>query len=89
LYEPGDRLADRNDRAGLRLDARQDAVAGRFDLDDRFVGLDLDERLALGDVIAFLLSPREQLAGFLRHLERRHHDAQRHDIADCGLRIAD
>src|SRR5690606_13314551 len=48
------------------------------DLDDRLVGLDLEEHLALLDGVAFLLEPRDELAGLLRHLERRHHYAGCH-----------
>ena len=50
----------------------------RLDLDDRLVGLDLEQHLALLDLLAFLLLPRDELARFLRHLERRHHDADGH-----------
>ena len=78
LEQPGDRLPDWNDVADLRGHARQHAVAGRFDLDDRLVGLDLEQHLAFLDLLAFLLLPRNQLARFLRHLERRHHHAHCH-----------
>ena len=75
LQQPRDRLADRNDVALLRGDAAKNPVALRLDFDDRLVGLDLEQHLALLDLLAFLLLPRNQLARFLRHLERRHHHA--------------
>ena len=76
--DPRDRLSDRNIGALGRLDSRENAVGGRFHFDDRFVGFDFEERLALGDAVAFLLPPGEELAGFLRHLEGGHDNAEGH-----------
>ena len=82
LQEPRDRLADGNDVALFCGDAAKNPVALRFDLDHRLVGLDLEQHLALLDLISLLLLPRDQLARFLRHLERRHHHAMA--ISDVG-----
>jgi hypothetical protein len=71
--EPRDRLADRNDVIDLGRDAGENAIALRLDLDDRLVGLDLEEHVALLDRLPFFLQPRDELARLLRHLERRHH----------------
>jgi hypothetical protein len=73
-----DRLPDGHDVAGVRRDAAKDAFRLRFDFDDRLVGLDLHEGLALGDAIPFFLKPGHQLSSFLGHLERGHHDANCH-----------
>jgi hypothetical protein len=78
LEQPCDGLPDWNDVAFLRGDAAENAVAARFDLDHGLVGLDLEEHLAFLDLISSLLLPGNQLACLLRHLERRHHDANRH-----------
>jgi hypothetical protein len=58
--------------------APQNAFCLRFDFDNRLVGLDLHEGLALGDAIPFFLTPGHQLASFLSHLERGHDDAYGH-----------
>ena len=47
LNQPRDCATDGDDRAGLRGDAGEHAVAGRFNFDDRFVGLKLHHWLAL------------------------------------------
>ncbi len=78
LQQPRNRLADRNDVAFLRCDPAKDAVTCCFDFDDRLVGLDLEQHLALLHLLAGLFLPRDQLARFLRHLQRRHHDANCH-----------
>jgi hypothetical protein len=53
---------------------------GGFDLDHRLIGFDFEERLALGDALAFFFSPGQEFAGFLRHFERGHYDADRHSV---------
>jgi hypothetical protein len=73
LQEPGDRLPDRHNVARLRADTAEDTVGLRLDLNDGLVGLDLEEHLAFLDLLALFLQPRDELARFLRHLERRHH----------------
>jgi hypothetical protein len=78
LKQPRDGLPDGHDVAGLGRYAAQNACRLRFDFDDRLVGLDLHQGLALGDAIPFLLTPGHQLSSFLGHLERRHNDAHSH-----------
>ena len=46
---------DGNVGAGLRRDAGENAVGGRFDFHHRFVGFDFEQRFAFGDALAFLL----------------------------------
>ena len=53
-------------------------VGLRLDFDDGLVGLDLEEHLALGDLLALFLLPGHQLAGLLGHLEGGHDDAYGH-----------
>ena len=53
---------DRDDVALLREDARHAPGGGRRDLDRRLVGLDLDERVVLGDLLAFADEPAGDLA---------------------------
>jgi hypothetical protein len=64
--------------AFFRRDTAEHTVARGLDLDHRLVGLDLEEQLAFLDRLPFFLQPLNELARFLRHLERRHHDADRH-----------
>src|SRR5581483_7858791 len=52
-------------------DAAQDARGGRLDLHVRLVGLDFEEHLALRDVVAFLLVPRDEAALVHRQPELR------------------
>jgi len=78
LHQPGDRLTDGHDVADLRGDAGEDAVLRGFDFHDGLVGFDFEEHLAFFDLLPLFLQPRHELAGFLRHLERRHDDAYRH-----------
>ena len=49
LQQPRNRLPHRHDVAGLRGDAAENPVAGRFDLDDGLVGFDFEQQLALLD----------------------------------------
>src|SRR5688572_23388648 len=78
LQQPGNRVADLNDVTGVSRDAAENPVAGGLDFDHRLVGLHLEEHLALANLLPLLLQPRDQLAGLLRHFERRHHDADSH-----------
>jgi hypothetical protein len=73
-------LSDRNVGARYGLDARQNTIGGRFDFDYRFIRFDFKERFAFRDAVAFLLPPAEKLAGFLRHLEGGHHNAEGHSL---------
>ena len=54
--------ADRGDLALRDEDARDEARGRRGDLDGRLVGLDLDERLVLGDLVADRDEPARHLA---------------------------
>ena len=81
LKQPADGLPDRHDVADLRGDAAENPGGLRLDLDDRLVGLDLEEHLALGDLVALVLLPGHQLAGLLGHFEGGHHDAHGHRSA--------
>ena len=51
---------------------RSPAARRGLDLDDRLVGLDLEEHVAFLDLLPFLLQPFEQRTGLLRHAEGRH-----------------
>ena len=79
-HDPGDCLTHGNIGAGLRCDAGENAVGGRFDFHHRFIGFDFEKRLAFGDAVAFFLSPGNELAGFLRHLESGHDNAEGHNV---------
>ncbi len=76
--DPRDRLSDWNVCASGCLDSGQNSVGRCFYFDDRFVGFDFEERFALGDTVTLLLAPGEELAGFLRHLQGWHYDAEGH-----------
>jgi len=71
-------LPYRDVRAFGGFDSRQDAVGRGFDFHDGFIGFDFEKRFALGDAVAFLLPPSDELAGFLRHLESGHYYAEGH-----------
>jgi hypothetical protein len=77
---PSDSLAHWDVRSDYTGNSGQDAVRRRFHFHHRFVGFDFEKRLAFGDALAFLLSPSDELAGFLRHLESGHHYAEGHNI---------
>jgi hypothetical protein len=87
-YDPRYRLTNRNVGALGRRDSREDAVGRRFDFDDGFVGFNFEERLPFGDAVTFLLPPGNELAGFLRHLESGHNNAEGHRVNICGVRPA-
>src|SRR5581483_1095190 len=55
-------------------------IGGGFNLDNSLIGLDLEQRFALGNGLAFFLQPRNDLPGFLRHFQRRHHYASCHNL---------
>ena len=76
--DPRNDLSYGNIRPRRRLDARKDAVGRRFHFDHRLVGFYFEERLPFGDAVALLLPPSEELAGFLRHLEGGHYNAEGH-----------
>src|ERR1700752_2527556 len=77
--DPGNRLPYWNVCSFGCFDSRQDAVGRRFHFDDCFVSFYFEEGLALGDAVAFLLAPGNELAGFLRHLESGHYYAEGHN----------
>ena len=55
--EPRNGFSDGNYGSHIRRYSRKDSVARSFHFDDRFIRLDFEERLALGDVLAFLFTP--------------------------------
>ena len=76
--DPRDNLPDGNIGSGRRFNPGKNSVGGSFDFHDCFVGFDFEERLALRDAVALLLPPGKELAGFLRHLESGHYNAEGH-----------
>jgi len=64
--------------SGRRFDSGEDAVGGSLDFDNRFVGFNFEEGLAFDHAIAFLLAPGNELAGFLRHFQCGHYNAEGH-----------
>src|SRR5581483_1273871 len=71
---------DRDDLAFRDQDPRDDTCGRRRDLDRRLVGLDLDQRRVLGDLVAFRNEPARDLAlrqpfAEIRQLELVRHDA--------------
>ena len=62
LADDDEHRPDRDDLAFLDEDLRDLAGGGRRDLDGRLVGLDLDERLVLGDLVALGDEPAGDLA---------------------------
>jgi hypothetical protein len=62
LQQPRDHLPHGDDVIDLRGHAGEHAVDGGLDLDDGLVGLDFEQDLALLDLLAFLLLPRNELA---------------------------
>src|SRR5580765_5416886 len=69
-----------NDVARFCGDAGKDAIGRGLDFHDGLIGLDLEEHLAFSNLLTLLFQPRDELARFLRHLERRHHDADSHQL---------
>src|SRR5882757_7414798 len=80
-HQPRNRLPNRNHRSHIRRNSRQNPIARSFHFHHRFVRLNLKQRLALADALAFFLAPRQQLAVFLRHFQRRHHHTNRHSFS--------
>ena len=64
----------------MRLDAGEHAIRARLDLDYRFIGFHLEQRLTLADDIAFFFQPRDNLSTLLRHLQRRHYNTSCHNV---------
>ena len=62
----------------MSLHPGENAFAGGFDFDHGLIGFHFQQRFALGNAFAFLLLPGDELAGFLRHLQRGHDDADGH-----------
>src|SRR5260370_13940247 len=79
-YEPRYRFSHRNHRPHFGCYPRKNPFSRRFHLDNRLIGLDFKQRLTLSHAFAFFLSPRQELPGFLRHVERRHHHTDRHSV---------
>ena len=80
--DQGESRADRGDLALAHDDAQDDAVDRRADLDGRLVGLDLDDRLVLGDRVSLAHEPAGDLAlgqalAEIRQRERVRHGWQR------------
>ena len=84
--DPGDGSAYWPFRPGLNLDPGQNAIARGFDFHHRFVGFNLEQRLALGDRFTFFFQPRNKLASFLGHFERGHNHTDRHKLNVRGQR---
>ena len=76
--DPRDRLPHGNVCSSRRCDPSENPVSRSFHFHYGFVGFYFEERLALGDAVTFLLAPGDELAGFLRHLEGGHHNAEGH-----------
>src|SRR5205807_1528563 len=77
--------SDRDDLALGHQDPRDLAGRGRRDLDRRLVGLHLDERVILGDLLAFLDEPARDLAFRQALAEIRELELVRHQ---CEKRMA-
>src|SRR5258706_1109891 len=73
-----DGLPDRHDLALASGHVVERAGCRGLDLDGDLVGLDLHERLALRDRVAWGLDPAQDLAVILRQLQRRHDDGRGH-----------
>ena len=71
--------------AGLGGDVGQHPGGRRLDLHRRLVGLNLHQRLALGDRLALPLQPGEEPACLLVHAQGGHQDVSRQR---CAVRAA-
>ncbi len=78
--DPRDRLSHGDVGALRGSDARQNAAGRSLDFDHGLVGFDVEQRFALGNAVALLPPPSDELAGFLRHLESGHHYAEGHSF---------
>jgi hypothetical protein len=76
---PGDDFSYRNDVAGLRVYTRENAIRWRLNLKHRFVGFYFQQWLTLSHTVALHLAPSDKLAGFLRHFESGHDNAESHN----------
>ena len=76
--DPADAGADRQHVALGRRDKLEDARGRRVDLHRRLVGLDLEQRRALDDMLAFGRMPAAHPAGRHIHVDARHDDLNRH-----------
>jgi hypothetical protein len=78
--DPGNRLAHGYHVALVRLYSGKNSFRRGFNLDDRFVGFNFEQGLALGDGITFFFSPGEKLPVFLCHFQGGHYDIVGHDF---------
>jgi hypothetical protein len=67
-----DFISDWNFISSGSRDICQNPGSGRLDFHRSFVGLDLHERLALGNRLAFGFAPMKKGSFFLRDSQRRH-----------------
>jgi hypothetical protein len=73
----------------VRADSSQNAIRRTFHFQYSFVGFHFEKRLTFAYTLAFPLPPGHQLAGFLRHLERGHHNAEGHSSISGSWGILD
>jgi hypothetical protein len=73
-------LSNGNIRSHDSGDSGEDAVGGRFHFHHGFVGFDFEKGIAFGDAVAIFFPPGDELAGFLRHLEGGHDNAEGHSV---------
>lgn len=79
-HEPSDRFTNGNDSSDLCSHSGKDPVARSLDFDDGLVRFDFKKRLAFADAIAFVFSPSQEFAIFLRHFQSGHYHADRHNV---------
>src|SRR5690606_1607131 len=79
-----DHLPDGRSVAFLQQDFTQHTRAARDELHRRLVGLDLGEDVALGDLVAFLLQPANELSLFHGRGQRFHVDFGCHKPYESG-----
>src|SRR5208337_2240224 len=79
-HNPSDRPSDLNIGPDLTGNSGEDTVGRRFNLHHSLIGFDFEERFPLGDAVALLLPPGNELTGFLRHLKSRHYHAEGHSV---------
>src|SRR4051812_17671006 len=72
--DPADELAGLDRLPGLDEGFCEHAARGRLDLAGRLVGLELEDRLALGHGVADLLEPLEDVGLLHRQAPLRHDD---------------
>src|SRR4051794_14789743 len=73
-----DELSHRGSLVLRQQSLAQHAFAARDELHDRLIRLDLGERLAVLDLVAFVLEPLHEATLLHRRRERLHHDLRCH-----------